>query len=318
MSNYNFHVGIDVAKATFDVVVREQNRHQLFTHDKPGIAKAIKWIAALDRPLVVLEATGGYEVDLSDALHAAGVDQAVINPRQGRDFAKATGLLAKTDKIDAAILAEYGLRMDVSLTTPASEPQRRLRELARRYRQLTDMIATEKQHRQHTRDREVKRDIDASIRYLQGRRDKIQRQIAKHIEATDEFRQRATLVQTVPGIGATTTAVLLAELPELGTLNRKQVAKIAGLAPHNRDSGAFRGQQHTGGGRKHLRTGLYMATMCAIRFNPPLRAFYNRLVAAGKPKMKALVAAMRKLLILLNTLIATNQPWRSSYQPTTT
>jgi transposase len=310
MSNYNSHIGIDVAKATFDLVMLEDNRHQVFANDRAGIAKAIKLIATLDRPLVVLEATGGYEADLSDALHAAGIDQTVINPRQGRDFARACGLLAKTDKIDAAVLAEYGKRMAISLTVPATEPQRRLRELTRRYRQLTEMITAEKGHLEHARDRDVQREIAASIRWLQGRRDKIQRQIDQHIRATETFDQQARLIQTVPGIGATTTAILLAELPELGTFNRKQVAKIAGLAPHNRDSGTFRGQQHTGGGRKRLRTGLYMATLCAIRFNPPLRTFYNRLVTAGKPKMKALVATMRKLLIVLNALVATGQPWR--------
>jgi len=318
MSNYNFHIGIDVAKAAFDIVILEQNRHRTFPHDKAGLVAAVKWLAVLDHPVVVLEATGGYEADISDALHAAGIAQTVINPRQGRDFARAKGLLAKTDKIDARVLAEYGKCMEVSLTTPTTEPQRRLRELTTRHRQLTKMIATEKRHLEHTRDHLVKQDIRSLLRVLMARRDKIEQTITEHIQATDEFQQAASLILSVPGIGPTTTAVLLADLPELGTFNRKQVAKIAGVAPHNRESGAWRGKQITGGGRKRLRTGLYMATMCAVRFNRPLRSFYNRLVAAGKPKMKALVAAMRKLLVILNTMIATGQPWQDRPLPVAT
>lgn len=318
MSNYNIHIGIDVAKATFDVVVLEENHHRCFSHDGPGIASAVEWVAQFDRPLVVLEATGSYEVDLVDALHAAGIDLAVINPRQGRDFARAMGILAKTDKIDANGLAEYSKRIEPSPTTPADEPLRKLRELTRRHRQLTKMIATEKTHLEHVRDRFVEKDIRSLLRVLQGRRDKLHQAIAQHIDATPEFHHRASLLLSTPGIGPTTVAVLLADLPELGTFNRKQVAKIGGVAPHNRESGAWRGKQITGGGRKRLRTGLYMATLCAIRFNPPLRTFYDRLVASGKPKMKALVAAMRKLLVILNTMIATNQPWQDQPLPSTT
>lgn len=311
MNEHNTHIGVDLAKHSFDAVVLETGEHRTFKTTRGEIAKAVRWIAKHARPMVVMEATGNYEADLVDALHEAKVDLAVMNPRWIRKFAESFGQLAKTDKIDATLLAEYAKRMQPHPQESTSKALKTLRELVTRRNQIVQMRTMEVGHREHVRSKKVQRSIRALAKQLDNQQAEIEKEIREHVNDDSDFRGRVKLMQTMPGIGETTAIMLAVELPELGRCNRQEIAALVGVAPINRDSGQLKGRRRTRAGRKKVRTGLYMAAVSASCHNPPLREFYQRLRAAGKSGLVALIAVMRKLLVILNSMLARNEPWRA-------
>ncbi|MDP9375460.1 MAG: IS110 family transposase [Chloroflexota bacterium] len=312
MSAAPCHVGIDVAKARLDVAVRPSGETWSATNDAAGIAALVARLHDLQPALVVLEATGGYERPVLAALAAAGLAVAVVNPRQARDFAKATGQLAKTDALDARALAHFAEAVKPpARPVPAAQADVLGAVLARR-RQLVEMLTAE-QNRLHTAAPAVRERITAHIAWLEAELDGINKELARVIGEDPTWRERDALLRGVPGVGPVLSTTLLAELPELGALTRHEVAALAGVAPLNRDSGTLRGRRTVWGGRAQLRAALYMGTLAATRFNPVIKAFYDRLCAAGKPKKVALTACMRKLLTILNAMLVHNTPWR--HQP---
>jgi transposase len=260
--------------------------------------------------MVVFESTGGLEIDLWLALNQAQIDAASINPRQVRNFAQALGVLAKTDKIDAQIIAQFG---QATKPKPQVVPDtQQLKEMVARRNQLVEMISAETCRLKAARQNAIKKDIQTTISWLEKRRDEMNKEIIQAIEDDPELRDKAKLLQSTPGVGGITTAALLTELPELGNLNRHQVAALAGVAPFNKDSGRKRGKRSVWGGRASIRRVLYMATLVATSCNPVIRDFYRRLLKTGKPTKVALTACMRKLLIILNSMIKHKTLWQQS------
>lgn len=303
-------VGVDVCEAKLDVALSSAREGASFANDPRGIGRLLGWLTSLDRTLVVVEATGGLEACLVSALHKAEVAVAVVNPRQVRDFARAVGFLAKTDRIDAGVLALFAERMrpvpralDIG-TDPV------LVGLARRRRQLVEAREAERNRRRRVREQELLRSIDGHLAWLVGEIAQIELQIGERIEADEEGRRRARLLASVPGVGKITVAALVAFLPELGKLDAKAIASLAGLAPFAKDSGMMRGRRTIWGGRKPVRVALYMAAVVAARHNPTIRAFYERLRKAGKTPKLALTAAMRKLLVILNAMVKAGTTWQ--------
>ncbi|MDP9372727.1 MAG: IS110 family transposase [Chloroflexota bacterium] len=302
-------VGIDVAKDRLEVAIRPSGEQWSATNDADGLTALVTRLHDLQPTLVVLEASGGYERPLMAALAAAGLPVAVVNPRQVRDFAKATGKLAKTDALDARALAHFAEAVrPPARPVPGGEAQALAGVLARR-RQLVEMLTAER-NRLHTAVAAVRERIAAHIAWLEEELDATNRELARAIGDDPAWRERDALLRGVPGVGPVLATTLLAELPELGTLTRQQVAALVGVAPLNRDSGTLRGKRTVWGGRAQLWAALYMGTLAAARFNPAIRAFYHRLLANGKPKKVALVACMRKLLTILNAMLVHGTPWR--------
>lgn len=304
------YIGIDVAKRFFDVYDSTAKVDQHFTNDDNGISTFLTQLRPQTPTLMVVESTGGYEQALAVALQAAGFPVAVVNPKRIRDFARASGQLAKTDKIDARIIARYAATLQPPPQGVWDAQTRALKALVARRHQLVEMRTAEKNRLEHAGDRGIARSIAAVIRTIERELAKVDQNLHDQISCTPELQQKTEQLQSVPGIGETTATMLMAEVPELGRLNRRQIAALIGVAPINRDSGTFRGKRMTGGGRRGVRTRLYMPTVVAVRYNPVIRRFYERLVHAGKSKMTALVAAMRKLLTIINTMIAKNQYWK--------
>ena len=306
-------IGIDVAKSELVVAARPTGEQWSVTNDEAGVRELVARLGPLTPTLIVLEATGGYELLCVAALAAAGLPVVVVNPRQVRDFARATGQLAKTDRIDAAILALFAERVQPEVRPLADAAAHELETLLARRRQLLEMLQAERNRlgqvfgRGH---RAVRKSLKAHITFLERQLRSAETDLGALIRSTPAWRERDDLLQTVPGIGTIVSSTLVAELPELGRLSRRAIAKLVGVAPLSRDSGTFRGQRFIHGGRAPVRTALYMAALVGARRNPTLRAFYQRLVAAGKPKKVALVACMRKLLTILNTMVRTGTPWR--------
>jgi transposase len=301
-------VGIDVAKAQFDIAVRPSGEQWTAAHDEPGIATLVGRLVARAPTLVVLEATGGREVGLVAALVAAGVAVAVVNPRQVRRFAQAVGQLAKTDALDAQLLARFA---DVVRPDPRPVPDAQAQQLSAllaRRQQLVAMLTAERQ-RCGTALPAVQVRIRRHIHWLEAELADVDGQLQEAVQASSAWRERENLLRSVPGSGPTTALTLLADLPELGTLDRKAIAALVGVAPLAADSGTLRGRRIVWGGRARVRCALYMATLVATRFNPLIRAFYSKLCAAGKPKKVALVACMHKLLLILNTILRQRTPW---------
>jgi len=302
-------VGIDVAKATLEVHVRPSGESVTVAYDEAGLHQLVARWQALPATLIVLEATGGYEVTVAATLASAGLPVAVVNPRQIRDFARATGQLAKTDRLDAAMIARFAeaVRPAVRpLAVPAAEA---LGALVARRRQLVDMLAAERNRQSQARPRQLQQRIGAHVHWLTKAVADIDKELTTTIRATPVWRQKDELLTSVPAVGPVTAHTLIADVPELGQLGRRQIAALIGVAPLNRDSGQWRGRRMIGGGRAQVRTVLYMATLVAVRHNPRLAAFYARLTAAGRPKKVALVAAMRKLLTILNAIVRDRRPW---------
>ncbi len=304
-------VGIDVSKAHLDVHVRPTGDSFRVSHDDAGFAMLIERVRPLTPTVLVLEATGGYEVTVTAALASAGLPVAVVNPRQIRDFARATGQLAKTDTLDARVIALFAEAVRPAARPVPDEQAHALGELVARRRQLVDMLGAEHNRRRLLRDRRLQRHLDAHIAWLEEALRRLDHDLTTLIRSTPVWRETEDLLRSVPGIGPVTACTLIADLPELGRLDRRRIAALVGLAPFARDSGAFRGRRMIAGGRAHIRRVLYMATLTAAKHNPAIRAFYQRLVAAGRPGKVALTAAMRKLLTILNAILRDRRAWLS-------
>jgi transposase len=259
-----------------------------------------------------MEATGGYELTLAGTLQAEGFAVAVVNPRRIRDFAKAAGQIAKTDKLDARIIAQFAATLEPMPTEQISKNTQKLKALVARRNQLVGLHTAESNRMEHADIGDIRRSISAVVKVIEIQLKTIDRQIEQHIRNTPQLQQQAQTIESVPGIGPTTAHMLVTELPELGRLNRRQIAALVGVAPIARDSGTFRGKRMTGGGRKHIRSRLFMPTLVAVRYNPVLKTYYTRLLGSGKCKMVALVASMRKLVCILNSMLKNNQKWDSN------
>lgn len=302
-------IGIDVAQATLDVAQAPAGAPQQWANDESGIAALIAQLRTTPPTLIVVEASGGYERAVVAACAIAGLPIVVVNPRQVRDFARALGRLAKTDTIDAATLALFGERVQPAVR-PLPEPaQQQLTAIVQRRRQLLEMLGAERQRRRQATVKRVVRSLDGHIRWLERQLTDVDDDLRREVEASPVWRTQDDLLQSVPGVGPTTALTLITELRELGQLSRRQIAALVGVAPFNRDSGQWRGRRQVAGGRAAVRATLYMATLTAVRCNPVLRTFHQRLRAAGKPPKVALVAAMRKLLTILNAMLARQQRW---------
>jgi transposase len=310
-------VGIDVAKAELVVAVRPGDDRWTVPNDEAGVARLRERLQRVAPTLIVLEATGGYERAAVAALAAAQMPVVVANPRQVRDFARATGQLAKTDRIDAGTLALFADRVRPTPRPLADEASGALSALLTRRRQLVGMLVAERNRLEHA-PAAVGRSIRTHIRWLERQLGAVDRDLDEAIQQSPVWRAKEDLLRSVPGVGPIVSRTLLGALPELGQLNRRRIAALAGVAPFARDSGTLRGRRIVWGGRAPVRTALYMSALVATRRNPVIRAFYLRLVAAGKPKKVALVACMRKLLTMLNVMMRTNTPWREINQHETT
>jgi transposase len=303
------YIGIDIAKAHLDVAVRTTGEQWRSPNSEAGITHVVTTLHALAPTLVVLEATGGLEWPLVAALGIAGLPVSIVNPRQVRDFAKATGRLAKTDRLDAQVLAHFA---DVVRPEPRPLPDAQSQELAAllaRRQQLIQMLTAEK-NRLGTTLPPVRPRLQAHIHWLEEELTALDNDLGNLISKSPLWRVKDDLLQSAPGVGPVVSLTLLADLPELGTLNRQQISALVGIAPLNRDSGLLRGRRKVWGGRGRVRAALYMATLTATRCNPRIKAFYQRLLGAGKAKKAALVACMRKLLCILNAMVKHNTPWR--------
>ena len=301
-------VGIDVSKEWVDVAVRSTGDTWRVNQDQEGRDALILQFQALNPQCVVMEATGGYEMPLSTALAAAGIPVAVVNPRQVRDFARSQGKLAKTDRIDAAVIAHFGEVSGVVAQPLVPAAARELEALVTRRRQVIQMRTAELQHRPSTLPI-VQHRIDRNLAAFEEELRDLHSELTQRLRENPVWREREELLRSVPGIGPVTVFSLLADLPELGSLDRRQAAAIVGVAPLNRDSGKFRGSRRCWGGRAHVRAALYMATLVGVRYNPVLKAFYERLVRAGKAKKVALTACMRKLLTILSAMLKHHTTW---------
>jgi len=305
-------VGIDVSKSTWDVHVSPQGRRFSVAADENGLPQMLKELGSAGACLIVLEATGGLERRLAAELIDAGLVVAVVNPRQVRDFARALGRLAKTDRIDAETLALFAEKVQPRPTQKRPEKQAELEALVTRRRQLVGLRTMELARQQQCQTKTTRNSIAKLLKVLDRQIADLDKAITKLIESDEDFRSKRQLLQTVPGVGAGTSATLIAELPELGRLNRQEVSSLAGLAPFNQDSGQFRGQRRIRGGRASIRTALYMAALTAKRCNPTLQRFAERLERAGKPFKVVITACMRKLLVILNQLVREGKGWIAS------
>jgi transposase len=304
-------MGIDVAKNHLDLHIRPDETHHRVANDAEGFAEIRRLCGGRLVRRIVIESTGGYETALVAELHAAGLPVAVVNPRQVRDYARATGRLAKTDRIDAAVLSDFAQAVQTRLTPVPHATTVRIKALVRRRRQLRQMHQIEANHTEHVTDPGIARSIARVQKTLAKELTWIENELRRVIDASPLWQRKLERLTSTPGIAETTAAAILAGLPELGTLNRRQAAALVGVAPINRDSGTLRGKRTIAGGRPEVRRALYMPTLVAIRHNPQIRTFYERLVANGKPKMTAVVACMRKLVIALNALIRDDTTWRT-------
>lgn len=310
MNQESTFIGIDVAKTRLDVAIRPTGQQWQVAYTEKGIQGLVDQFADLHPTLVLLEASGGLELPMVTALAAAGLPVVVVNPRQVRDFAKATGKLAKTDALDAQVLAYFA---EAVRPTPRSLPDtetQALTALVARRNQVMSMLVAEK-NRLYASQPPVRQRIQTHIAWLEQELDEMDRGLKEMLHNSPVWREKGNLLRTVPGVGPQLTISLLAYLPELGTLNRKSIAALAGVAPFNRDSGTLRGKRAVWGGRSRIRASLYMGALVASRHNPVISTFYQRLLAAGKPKKVALTACMRKLLIILNAMLKHHTSWQS-------
>lgn len=310
-------VGIDVAKAELVIAIRPSGDRWTVANDEAGIQTLLKRLRRHPPALVVLEATGGYERAAVAALAAARLPLVVANPRQVRDFARATGQLAKTDRIDADTLALFAERVRPDPRALPDEAARALDALLTRRRQVLEMLIAERNRLEHALPA-VRRGITQHIRWLERQLHDVDRDLDDRIQGSPVWRAKENLLRSAPGVGPVLSRTLIGELPELGTLPRKQIAALVGVAPLARDSGTLKGKRLVWGGRAPVRAALYMAALVGTRCNPVIRAFYRRLLAAGKPKKVALTACMRKLLTILNAMMRTNTMWRQIPQSETT
>ena len=308
---FEHFVGIDVAKAKLDVAVGCDSATTQFENDEQGLQELLKLLPAAETCLIVVEATGGYERRLVIQLVDAGHVVAVVNPRQVRDFAKALGILAKTDKIDARVIAKFGQLVRPRAVDKTHEKQGELDQLVTRRRQLIVARSAEKNRQTQATSVFVRRSIQKSIDHINKDIRRIDAEITRLVQSDDDWKSKAELLNGVPGVGEVTATTLIAELPELGKLNRQEISALVGIVPFNRDSGTIRGRRSIFGGRRAVRSVLYMAALSARRCNPVIAKFADRLKKEGKLPKVILVACMRKLLVILNTIVKTNSPWKN-------
>lgn len=315
-NGYSLVIGVDVSKAKLDLAWGAEGPTETIKNTDNQIARLlIKKIEDPDKTLIVMEATGGYESRLVDSLHKAKLSLAVVNPRRVRDFANGIGVDAKTDPIDAKLIAYYGEVVKPKEHVAKSESLKMLEALVTRRRQLLNLINQENNRLQQTREKEIQKLIKQSLKTLGKQLKTVDRLIKDAVEADQENARKIEILRSAKGVGPVTVSTLIAELPELGQLNRGQISKLVGVAPMNNDSGKKSGKRKTMGGRSSVRRTLYMATLTAIRWNPAIKAFYIRLLAKGKPKKLAITAAMRKFLTILNQLIKNDELWMNRLAP---
>lgn len=310
MDQQQVYIGIDVSKKHLDVSIRPGNDFFRVGNDDLGIADLIQRLVDLTPQLILLEASGGFETLAAASLRQADLPAQIINPRQVREFARSTGKLAKTDKIDASVLAHFAQLLQPPLRPWPEAQQQELSALMTRRRQLVEMVVMEKNRLGTAWAPKVRKSLQVHLHSLQEQLKELEQDLNDFIRRSPVYVEKDQLLQSVPGVGSLTSQSLMAWLPELGTLNRKQIAALVGVAPFNRDSGQMRGRRAVWGGRKQLRPSLYMATISACRFNPVIQAFYQRLLQAGKRKKVAITACMRKLLTILSAVLKHQQPWR--------
>lgn len=303
-------IGIDISKATIDVAVHESKEHWTFTNDENGIKKLTNLMRKESPSLIVMESTGSYEVAAAHELNAHGYPVAVVNPRHIRDFARSTGLLAKTDALDARVIARFAATIRPAPRVLTDEDTQHLAAIMSRRRQVVAMLTAEK-NRLGQANHNVKERIKQHISWLEQELDDLNKESGSMIESNSEWKEKSDIMQSVPGVGPNLALTLLSDLPELGNLNRKQIAALCGLAPFNRDSGQMRGKRSIWGGRSSVRSAVYMAAFSAVRWNPLLKEFYQRLVDMGKRRKVALVACMRKLLCILNAMLKNRTVWNA-------
>jgi len=302
-------IGIDVSKTKLDVAVRPSGERWSVSNEEKGVSQLCQRLQSLSPQMVVLEATGGLELPVASALAVAKLPVAVVNPRQVRHFAKALNRLAKTDAIDADVIAQFAEAVKPELRPIADADMQRFSELLTRRRQLVEMLVSEKNRLAVATTKPVKQRISYHLHFLKEELKSLDQELEKEIRASPLWREKDDLLQSVPGVGPVVSRVLIGELPELGSLTGKEIAALVGVAPFNHDSGKLRGQRHIFGGRAYVRTTLYMAAVCGTRWNPVLKRFYAKLLAAGKPAAVALTACIRKLLVILNAMVRDQRPW---------
>ena len=302
-------VGIDVAKVQVDVAARPTDDRWTVSNDDAGISQLASRLKDIEPTLVLLEASGGLELPLVAALATEEIPVVVVNPRQVRDFARATGKLAKTDSLDAAVLAHFAEAVGPPVRPLRDAETQALNSLAARRHQVMSMLVSEKNRLNAAATIAVRPRIEARIEWLQGELDDMDEDLSRTLRQSPVWREKDDLLRTVPGVGEQLSLTLLAYLPELGTLDRRQIVALVGVAPFSRDSGTLRGKRTVWGGRARVRAALYMGALVASRFNPVIRDFYQRLLASGKPKKLALTACMRKLLVTLNSMLRHRSPW---------
>lgn len=301
-------VGIDVSKSWLDIAIHESEINWRAENEDAGISSLVKRLKKMQPTLIVLEATGGYEMQLVAELVHAKLPVVVTNPRKVRAFARSTGKLAKTDKLDAKLLAHFAAAIRPTIRPMPSDEEEQLTGLLVRRRQLVDMLIVEK-NRLHTVRPALREDIREHLTWLQAKLSKLDEEIDRFLKSSSLWIEKDAILRSTPGVGRVTSCTLLAMLPELGTLNRQEIAALVGVAPVNKDSGRKQGKRRVYGGRATVRSVLYMAAMAAKRYNPRIKKFYEELLCRGKEKMVALTACMRKLIVILNAMIRTNQPW---------
>jgi transposase len=305
-------VGIDVSKERLDVHVLPSAEAFAVARDGKSLEALIERLKTTGVQLIALEATGGYETVVAAALAGAGLPLAVVNPAQVRQFAKALGKRAKTDKVDAEVIARFAATAKPMARFSPSQEAVILSELVGRRRQLIEMAASERQRKHHARNARVKKSLDRHLKLLEGELSELDKEIGTLVRASPVWREKEDLLSSVPSVADKTARLLIAELPELGTLTRREIASLVGLAPFTRQSGAWKGKATIAGGRTRVRSALFVCALVASRRNPVLSAFYRRLLAAGKPKMVALTAVARKLLTILNAIIRDQRPWQNA------
>jgi transposase len=303
------YAGIDVAKATLDVATSKQKEIKSFTNDEDGIKQVVSYLKKELPSIVVMESTGGLEKLLAASLVEAGLPAVIVNPRQIRDFARATGRLAKTDSIDARVMADFARDIHPEVRPLSDRKTEGIKALMVRHHQVVGMITIE-HNRLLSANKTVRPTIQSHITWLRNQLKDIDKDLEKHIQSSSIWREKDDLLRSVPGVGTVLSITLIGSLPELGSLNRKQIAALAGIAPVNRDSGTMRGKRTISGGRARVRTALYMSALTATRYNPVIKAYYQHLLKLGKVKKVALTACMRKLLTILNAMIRDNNRWQ--------
>lgn len=313
MNPNKVYAGIDVSAAHLDLAVLPSGEEGRFTNDSAGIKALTSYLASTGPDLVVLESTGRLELPVVGELATAGVAVVVVNPRQVRDFARATGKLAKTDALDARVLAHFGEAVKPPVRALPDASLRELRDLTTRRHQLMEMLTAER-NRLRTASQRVQPQIKDHILWLKRQIKDLDKDLRDSIRSSPVWRSQEQVLRSVPGVGPVVSSILLAKLPELGALNRYQIGALVGVAPLNRDSGTLRGKRKVWGGRAPVRAALYMAALVATRFNPVIKVFYARLLSAGKPKKVALTACMRKLLLILNSMVRHHRKWDPTIQ----